>query len=82
MIEDTPYVLEDLDNLGFPEALVSTVGALTKRPGEHYFTYIRRIKRTPRARPIKLADIADNLRDLSDGPRRDKYLEARRILAG
>ena len=81
VIEDTPFFLEDLSNLGFPAALVSTVGALTKRPGEPYFSYIHRIKRSPTARPIKLADIADNLRDLSDGPRRDKYLEARRILA-
>ena len=80
VIEDTPYFLEDLSNLGFPETLVSTIDALTNRPGEPYLAFIHRIKRTPRARPIKLADIADNLMDLSDGPRRSKYLEAQRIL--
>ena len=80
VVEDTAITLEDLWELGFPAPLVVAVDALTRRPDETYDSYIRRIREVPLALSIKLADIADNMRDLDTGPRRDKYLKARRLL--
>lgn len=58
--------------------------SLTRRSGiETYRQYIQRVSLNPRAIPIKLADIEDNL-DESRGPipasLRARYLEARRVL--
>lgn len=58
--------------------------ALTRRPGiETYRQYIQRVSLNPRAIPIKLADLTDNL-DESRGPiepsLRARYLEARKVL--
>lgn len=60
-IEDTPLTLEDLRNAGFPEELVTAVGAVTKREGEDYEAFIERIALDPLATRVKLLDLYDNI---------------------
>ena len=64
IVEDTELTLEDLRR-EFPEEVVQVVALLTHGDSaesnyEDYFDYIRRIKRNPIAKKVKLADIAHN----------------------
>ena len=61
VVEDTPITLEQLRELGFPEEVVAAVDALTKQPGEDYFDFVERAGMNDVARPVKLADIVDNM---------------------
>jgi hypothetical protein len=45
---------------GFPAAVVEAVEALTKREGEDYEAFIRRVAPNPIAREVQLADLKDN----------------------
>ena len=80
VVEDTPVTLENLRNAGYPEPVLEAIDCLTRRKGESYEDFIRRIKPNPIARKIKLADLEDNM-DLSrisspqskDLERVDKY---------
>jgi hypothetical protein len=38
--------------------------ALSRRPGERYFTYIKRLKQNEEARIRKLASLEDNMKNL------------------
>lgn len=76
VLEDTKVVSVELLSHGFSTVVVEAVQALTRREGEDYFQFIERCKRNDKARVVKLADIADNLRDLKPGSLRDKYLFA------
>jgi len=60
VVEDTPVTLEQLRAEGFPAAVVEAVEALTKREGEEYEAFIRRVAPNPIAREVKLADLKDN----------------------
>ncbi len=80
VVEDTEVTLENLEDQGFPPALIAVIDALTKRPGETYFRFISRAKCNDLARVIKMADIHDNMSDLDDGPRLCKYREALKLL--
>lgn len=60
VLEDTPVTREEL-RLEFPEAVVEAVCLLTRREGEDYLSYIRRIRQNPVAVQVKLADLAHNL---------------------
>lgn len=83
VVEDTAMTLEQLRAEGFPEAVVEAVEALTKRDGEDYEAFIRRLAPNPIARKVKLADLRDNF-DLSriaqpterDRQRIEKYRRA------
>lgn len=67
VVEDTPLTLLDLLSIGFSTCVVEQVDALTRRKGEEYQTYIRRVaKGGPVARKVKLADLADHLRETSN----------------
>jgi (p)ppGpp synthase/HD superfamily hydrolase len=87
--EDTPLKLSDLTEMGFSEEIVDAVDHLTKRAGEPYDTFIRRVKESAMATAVKLADINDNM-DLkriasptkTDHERVKKYVRARAILEG
>jgi len=61
VVEDTPTTLDDLRRLGYPAEVVAAVDALTRRAGEPDEAYVERIALDPLARPVKLADLADNL---------------------
>jgi (p)ppGpp synthase/HD superfamily hydrolase len=60
VIEDSHYTLSDLEEMGFPQDIVSALDALTRRPGEHYFDYMKRLSLNLIATKVKLADLADN----------------------
>ncbi len=68
VVEDTKYTLEDLQRVGYSQKVLRSLDHLTKRDGEEYEKFIKRVKRD-----LKIADLKDNL-DLSrikDPNRRD-----------
>jgi len=88
-VEDTNITLEALAG-EFPPEVVEAVKMLTHEEGTDYFDYVRRIRNSPIARTVKLADLQHN----SDATRfagvsvpeekigylRDKYTKAKAIL--
>lgn len=84
VIEDSDITLSDLKNAGFSDVILQAINALTKRTGEEYFEFIKRILKNPLAIKIKIEDINDNLnlnrikRELSqiDLNRINKYRKA------
>lgn len=67
VVEDTAVTIEQLREEGFPEPVVRAVDALTKRPGESRLEAAARAAADPVARPVKLADNAENM-DMSRIP--------------
>jgi (p)ppGpp synthase/HD superfamily hydrolase len=63
VLEDTDLDMNDLVGAGFPADVVAAVLALTHRPEQTYEQYIEEVARDPLARVVKLADLADNLRN-------------------
>jgi (p)ppGpp synthase/HD superfamily hydrolase len=61
VIEKSNCTLEDLKKHGFSDKIVNTVDALSKRKGEDYSDYIKRVKKDPVAVKIKIADLEDNM---------------------
>ena len=84
-IEDTYVTADFLLEKGIPKDIVEVVELLTKPKNEQYESYLRRVKANPKARAVKLADLAHNtdpsrvegLNEL----RRAKYELAKRVLA-
>ena len=61
VVEDTPYTLQRLRELGYPEQVLGALECLTKRDGESYEAFIERVRPHPLARRVKLADLEDNM---------------------
>jgi guanosine-3',5'-bis(diphosphate) 3'-pyrophosphohydrolase len=61
IIEKSNCTLEDLKQQGFSSKIINTVDALSKRKGEDYSDYIKRVKKDPDAVKIKIADLEDNM---------------------
>ncbi|MDC0713890.1 GTP pyrophosphokinase [Stigmatella sp. ncwal1] len=61
VVEDTPYTLERLRALGYPDEVLGALDCLTKREGETYEAFVERIRPHPLARRVKLADLEDNM---------------------
>ena len=61
IIEKTNCTLEDLKQQGFSNKIINTVEALSKRKGEDYSEYIKRVKKDTDAVKIKIADLEDNM---------------------
>ena len=86
VVEDTPVGLGDLRAAGFSDEVCAAVDCLTRREGEPYDEFIRRVARIPIARRIKLADLEDNMdprRRLTgdrEEQRQARYLAARETL--
>jgi guanosine-3',5'-bis(diphosphate) 3'-pyrophosphohydrolase len=91
VVEDTPVGFDQLRDLGFPDEVVRGVAALTKRADEHgeegYFRFVERAANDDLARPVKLADIEDNLDltrikkpDERDDARIRRYRRARKLV--
>ncbi|MFC0245848.1 GTP pyrophosphokinase [Falsochrobactrum ovis] len=77
MIEDTDTSLDDIYSFGFDDDIVLALNAITRRDGEDYFVYVARACSNPIARPVKIADLRDNLRASNDDEsRRARYLRA------
>lgn len=61
VVEDTPYTLHMLRDLGLDGEVVQAVDCLTRRDGETYTEYIERVKGNRLARIVKIADLTHNL---------------------
>ena len=87
VVEDTPYTLEDLAKLGFPQKVLSTLARLTHDPSVPYLDYVAALKEDPIARQVKLADLRHNSDltrldhvDEKARQRAEKYAAAIRLL--
>ena len=60
VVEDTPYTLEDLRQMGFPEPVLAALALLTHGEDVPYLDYVAQIKANPIARAVKLADLRHN----------------------
>jgi (p)ppGpp synthase/HD superfamily hydrolase len=67
VLEKSHMTAADLRRLGYPAPIVHAVACLTKRRGEDYDDYIRRVNQDDIARRVKLADLKDNM-DMSRLP--------------
>ena len=63
-VEDTAYTLEQMRTDGYPDLVVNTVDAVTRRPGETYAVFIQRASLHWLGRIIKLADNHHNYSSL------------------
>jgi len=87
LVEDTPWTLDALRREGFSPAVVDAIDAVTRREGEDYFDFVKRAGANPLARPVKVADLRDNL-DLTriaapsqrDHDRCERYRKALELL--
>ena len=60
VVEDTPYTLPDLREMGFPEEVLEALRLLAHDDGTPYLDYVARLKDNPIARVVKLADLQHN----------------------
>jgi (p)ppGpp synthase/HD superfamily hydrolase len=83
VVEKGPgWTLERLTEQGFSARVVEAVDAMSKRDGEDYFDFVRRSIADPLARPVKRADLSDNLSQMQQmGGDGSKFAEGLRILA-
>jgi (p)ppGpp synthase/HD superfamily hydrolase len=66
---------------GFSPEVIDAVDAMSKRDGEEYFVFVRRSIENPLARPVKRADLTDNLAQMHQmGGDGTKFAEGLRIL--
>ncbi|MBB5536936.1 HD domain-containing protein [Rhizobium giardinii] len=62
VVEDTDVSCDDLYWVhGFKPDIVTAIAALTRRNGEDYFDFIRRVAANSIAQAVKIADLRDNL---------------------
>lgn len=60
VVEDTPYSIQELRDMGFPEAVLTAVELMTRDNGVPYLEYIGQLKENSIARTVKLADLRHN----------------------
>ncbi len=91
VVEDTEVTLTDLARMGFSQAVLDGVDAMTQRPGEDLETYWGRVRENGHAKLVKVrGDIPDNsderrleyLPDKIQVKLRDKYVRALEFLNG
>lgn len=87
VMEDTPYTLEDLEQMGFAPEVLEALTLLTHDDGLPYMDYVAQIKSNPIARAVKLADLIHNsdltrldIVDEKAIARAEKYTQAIRLL--
>ena len=84
-IEDTYVTADFLLEKGIPKDIVEVVALLTKPKEESYESYLRRVKENPKAKAVKLADLAHNTSpERASGLnefRKKKYALAKQILS-
>jgi (p)ppGpp synthase/HD superfamily hydrolase len=62
LIEDTSWTIDDLIREGFSLNVVDWIDLLTRRPGEEYTEYIKRLSVSKEASKIKIADLRHNMK--------------------
>ncbi len=89
VVEDTPYTLQDLADMGFDKEVLDALALLTHDPAVPYMTYVEEIRDNPIARRVKLADLAHNSDltrldsvDEKALARKEKYAQAMALLKG
>ena len=87
-LEDTSVTVDELREQGFPDEIVEAVQAITKRKGESYESFVKRLSGNALAREVKIADLEDNMdiRRLTEITDRDVnrlriYLQAWKFLS-
>lgn len=87
VLEDSKITKQDLQKAGFCNEVIEAVVCLTKKEGECYFDYIKRVKQNTIARAVKLADLEDNMNleriqniTQEDVLRVEKYKKAKQML--
>jgi len=81
MIERTNTSLNDIYSFGFDDDIVLALNAITRRDDEDHLLYVKRACSNPIARPVKIADLRDNLdRYADDEDCRQRYTAALEML--
>lgn len=87
VIEDTDWTIEGLRQEGFGAEILAAVDCLTRRDGEEYQAFIKRVQQNPLAVTVKIADLEDNLDSsrmkevtAADEKRLEKYRNALQVL--
>lgn len=87
VVEDTPYALEDLAQMGFPQPVLEALRLMTHDPSVPYLDYVAKLKVNPISRRVKLADLRHNsdltrldIVDEKAQQRVEKYAAAIRLL--
>ena len=85
-VEDTGLTLREIENTFGPET-AAAVDAISRRPGEEWEDYLRRVQQNEAARKVKISDLIDNSNlsripavTLRDVDRQLKYNRALRYL--
>ncbi len=60
VVEDTPYTIRDLRDMGFQESVLEAIALMTHNDETPYLEYVARMKHNPIARAVKLADLRHN----------------------
>ena len=60
VVEDSDYTVDDLQTMGFSEAVCGAITLMTHDPAIPYLDYVEKIKENPIARAVKLADLRHN----------------------
>lgn len=60
VVEDTPYTLKDLRDMGFGQQITDAIALMTHDERVPYLEYVRRIRKNPIARAVKIADLQHN----------------------
>lgn len=89
-VEDTGVTLAALQDAGFPAEVVDAVDRLSRRPGLAEEEYFARVRQSPVARIVKVADLIDNTAPeraarLDEETRerlREKYVRSWQLLLG
>ncbi|WLR94754.1 HD domain-containing protein [Shinella zoogloeoides] len=75
------WTLDRLREEGFPPDVISAVDAMTRREDEGWEAFVRRAASNSVAKPVKLADLEDNLSQVQTiGEDGEKYLRALRLI--
>lgn len=61
VVEDTPYTLEQLSEMGFSKNIITALSLLTHKEDVPYMNYVKAAKNNPIARAVKMADLLHNM---------------------
>ena len=61
VVEDSDITIEDLKTEGFCPHIIEAIDLLSRKKGQSYNDYIRKIKPNPLAKKVKIADLEHNL---------------------